>query len=146
MQFSSKVMYYILHEDIEIGSFLMMCITILHLYSFILIFTSKDLNNYEHKFIKRTIDQFSIEPYCGIVADKLFNSSVNSFETSQTIHRRSHCMGLVTQAQCQSSHEFYYFLLICFSMLHMFSSVSIQTLFSVLLLILHFLVQIICLK
>ena len=82
MQFSSKVMYYILHEDIEIGSFLMMCITILHLYSFILIFTSKDLNNYEHKFIKRTIDQFSIEPYCGIVADKLFNSSVNSFETS----------------------------------------------------------------
>ena len=82
MQFSSKVRYYILHEDIEIGSSLMMCIIILHLYSFILIFASKDLNNYEHKFIKRTIDQFSIEPYCGIVADKLFNSSVNNFKTS----------------------------------------------------------------
>ena len=146
MQFSSKVMYYILHEDIEIGSFLMMCITILHLYSFILIFTSKDLNNYEHKFIKRTIDQFSIEPYCGIVADKLFNSSVNSFKTSQTIHRQSRCMGLATQAWCQSSHKYTYFLLICFSMLHMFSWVSIQTLFSFLLLNFHFLVQIICLK
>ena len=81
MQFSSKVIYYILHKDIKIGSFLMICITILHLYSFILILTSKDLNNYEHNFIKH-IDQFSIEPYCAIVDDKLFNSSVNSFKTS----------------------------------------------------------------
>ena len=83
MQFSSKVMYYILHKYIEIGSFLMIYITILHLYSFIHIFTSKDLTNYEHKFIKH-INQCSIEPSCGIVSDKdkLFNSSVNSFKTS----------------------------------------------------------------
>ena len=59
----------------------MICITVLHLYSFILIFTSKDLNKYKHKFIKRTIDQFSIGIYCKIVAGKLFNSSVNSFKT-----------------------------------------------------------------
>ena len=74
-------MYYILHKDIEIGSLLMICIARLHLCSFIPIFTSKDLNNYQHKFIKH-IDQFSIDPYCGIIADKLFNSSVNSFKTS----------------------------------------------------------------
>ena len=75
----------------------MICITILQLYSFIFFFTSKDLNNYEHKFMKRTIDQFSLESYCDNVADKLFNSSLNSFKTL-TIHRRSCYMRLATQA------------------------------------------------
>ena len=40
------------------------------------IFTNKDLNNHEDKFIKRTIDQFSIELCRRIVAGKLFNTFV----------------------------------------------------------------------
>ena len=124
MQFSSKVMYYLLHKDIETGSFLIICITILNPYSIIIMFTSKD-------FIKLTINQFSIELYCGIVVYKLFNFSVSSFKISQTIHRRTHCMGLATQTQCQSIHEYtyIYFLRICFSMPHVFLGFNIDVIF-----------------
>ena len=72
-------MYYILQKDIKRGRFLMIYIAILQLYSFILIFTNKNLNKPKHKFIKRTIHQFFIELSCRIVADKRFNSFVNIF-------------------------------------------------------------------
>ena len=51
------------------------------LYFFILIFTSKDVSKYEHKFMKHAIDQFSIELYHRIFADKLFSMFINSSKT-----------------------------------------------------------------
>ena len=69
MQFISKVMHYILQEDIRSGHFLMIRIIRWHFYCLILIFTSKDLGKYERKFMKHAIDQFSIELYRIIFAD-----------------------------------------------------------------------------
>ena len=68
------------------------------------IFTNKDLNNHEDKFIKRTIDQFSIELCRRIVAGKLFNTFV--IKTSQLIHQCRLCMSLTNPIQCQSSHGY----------------------------------------
>ena len=78
MQFISKVMHYVLQKDIRSGHFLMIRIIIWHFYSFILIFTSKDLSKYERKFMKHAIDQFSIELYRRIFADKVFSMFINS--------------------------------------------------------------------
>ena len=78
MQFISKVMHYVLQKDIRSGHFLMIRIIIWHFYSFILIFTSKDWSKYEHKFVKHAIDQFSIELYRRIFADKVFSMFINS--------------------------------------------------------------------
>ena len=51
------------------------------IHSFILIFTSKDLSKYERKFMKHAIDQFSIELYRRIFADKVFSMFINSSKT-----------------------------------------------------------------
>ena len=50
------------------------------LYSFIPIFSNKDLSKYQRKFMKHAIDQFSIELYHRIFADKLFSMFINSFQ------------------------------------------------------------------
>ena len=62
-------------------SFLMIRIIRWHFYCLILIFTSKDLSKYERKFMKHAIDQFSIELYHRIFADKLFSMFINSSKT-----------------------------------------------------------------
>ena len=51
------------------------------LHSFIPIFTSKDLSKCEQKFMKHAIDQFSIELYHRIFAEKLFSMFINSSKT-----------------------------------------------------------------
>ena len=48
------------------------------LYSFIPIFTNKDLSKYQRKFMKHAIDQFSIELYHRIFAGKIFSMFINS--------------------------------------------------------------------
>ena len=60
------------------GHFLMIRIIIWHFYSFILIFTNKDLSKYERRFMKHAIDQFSIQLYRRIFADKVFSMFINS--------------------------------------------------------------------
>ena len=42
------------------------------------LFISKDLSKYQRKFMKHAIDQFSIELYPRIFADKLFSMFINS--------------------------------------------------------------------
>ena len=59
----------------------MIRIIIWHFYSFIFVFTSEDLKKYERKFMKHAIDQFSIELYRRIFADKVFSMFINSSKT-----------------------------------------------------------------
>ena len=77
----------------------MIRIMIWHFCSFILIFTSKDLSKYEHKFMKHDVDQFSIELYCRIFADKVFSMFINSSKRKPLRPRINGVFALAWQLQ-----------------------------------------------